>query len=88
MNILTKIMVYILAIIGLACVAKHIRITSCKEGCCLCDSFKTEVGGSKTKMEGVKTKLRGFKTKVQEFKTKEEGKKRTGSRYGSNPVKY
>ena len=29
-----------------------------------------------------------LKTKVGGLKTKEEGEKRTGSRYGSNPVNY
>jgi len=57
-----EIVVYILALIGLACIVKHIRIMYCKEGCCLCDWYKT-------KREG-------------------EQEKRTGSRYGSNPVKY
>lgn len=55
-----KIVVYVLAAIGFACVVKHIRTMHCKEGCC----------------------LRGW------YKTKEEEEKRTGSRYGSNPVKY
>ncbi len=55
-----EIVVYILAVIGLACVVKHIRIMHCKEGCCLCDWLKTKV----------------------------EEEKKTGSRYGSNPVKY
>lgn len=90
-----EIVVYILAAIGLACVVKHIRITSCNEGCCLCDSYKTQAERSKTKAEEIKTKVEGIKTKVEEIKTKvhrskekEEGEKRTGSRYGSNPVKY
>lgn len=52
------IVVSILAIIGLACVIKHIM--HCKEGWCLCDWLKRKV----------------------------EGEKRTGSRYGSNPVHY
>jgi hypothetical protein len=60
MDKLMEIVIYILAIIGLACVVKHIRIMTCKEGCYLCDWLKTE----------------------------EEGEKRTGSRYGSNPVQY
>lgn len=67
MKKLIEIVVYILALIGLACFVKHIRIANCKEGCCLCGSLKT--------------KVQGFKTKVQ-------GEKETGSRYGSNPVKY
>ncbi len=76
-----EIVVYILAAIGLACVVKHIRITNCKEGCCLCTSFVTKVEESKTRAEGIKTK-------IQKFKAKEKGEKSTGSRYGSNPVKY
>ena len=60
MDKLMEIVVYILAVIGLACVVKHIRIMHCKEGCCLCDWLKTKV----------------------------EEEKKTGSRYGSNPVKY
>jgi hypothetical protein len=53
-----KIVGCILAVIGLACVVKHIMYG--KEGCCLCGWHKT----------------------------KEEDEKRTGSRYGSNPVRY
>ena len=94
-NKLMEIVVYILALIGLACVVKHIRVTNCKEGCCLCTSFKRRVEGSKTKAEGIKTKVEEIKTKVPGFKVREEsqkrtekGEKRTGSRYGSNPVKY
>ncbi len=113
MNKLMKIVVYILAVTGLACIVKHTRITYCKDGCCLCNSFKSKVEGSKTKVEGVKTKVEGVKTKVEgaktkvhvfkakvhgfktkesetkeEFKAKEEGEKRTGTRYGSNPIQY
>lgn len=95
MNKLMEIVVYILAVIGLAVVVKHIHITTCKEGCCLCTSFKTKEEGYKTKAEelktkakGIKTKVEEIKTKVQKFKIKEEGEKRTGSRYGSNPVRY
>lgn len=102
MNKLMEIVVYILAVIGLACVVKHIRVTNCKEGCCLCTSFKTKVEGSKTKAEEIKTKaeviktkVEGIKAKVPGFKTREgsqkrteEGEKRTGSRYGSSPVRY
>lgn len=97
-----EIVVYILAAIGLACVVKHLQITNCKEGCCLCTSIKTKAEGSKTKIEeiktkaeGIKTKAEGIKTKVEEVKSKvhgskvkEEGEKRVGSRYGSNPIKY
>ena len=51
-----KIVGWILAIIGLACIVKHITH---KEGCVLC-------GWQKTKEE----------------------EKRTGTRYGSNPIHY
>lgn len=95
MKKLMEIVVYILAVIGLACAVKHIRITHCKEGCCMCGSFKTKVERSKTKAEeiktkaeGIKAKVEGIKTKVHGFRSKEEGEKRVGSRYGSNPVKY
>ncbi|MCC4770295.1 hypothetical protein FXV91_08860 [Methanosarcina sp. DH2] len=88
MNKLMEIVVYILAVIGLTCVVKHIRIMPCGEGCCMCGWHKTKVEGSKTKVEGLKTKVEGLKTKVEEFKTKIHGEKRTGSRYGSDPVRY
>lgn len=88
MNKLMEIVVYVLAVIGLACIVKHIRIMPCEEGCCMCGWHKTKVEGSKTKAEGLKTKVEGFKTKVEEFKVKVHGEKRTGSRYGSNPVRY
>ncbi|MDM7920604.1 MAG: hypothetical protein QUS12_15795 [Methanosarcina sp.] len=102
MNKLMEIVVYILAVIGLTCVVKHIHIAHCKEGCCLCNSLKTKAEGSKSKAEGLKTKaeelktkvhvfktkVHGFKIKEEEFKPKEESEKRIGSRYGSNPVRY
>ena len=92
MNKLMKIVVYILAVIGLACIVKHTRITYCKDGCCLCNSFKSKVEGAKTKVLVFKAKVHGFKTKEsetkEEFKAKEEGEKRTGTRYGSNPIQY
>ncbi|WP_410507754.1 hypothetical protein RSJ42_13235 [Methanosarcina hadiensis] len=102
MNKLMEIVVYILAVIGLACVVKHIHISNCREGCCICNSFKskteksrtkaeefkTKAGEFRTKAEGFKTKVEGFKEKVHGTKTKEEGEKRAGSRYGSNPVRY
>jgi hypothetical protein len=53
-----EIVGYILAIIGLACVVKHIMHG--KEGCVLCGWQKTKV----------------------------EDEKKTGSRYGSNPIHY
>ena len=40
MEKLMDVLVSILAIIGLACVVKHIM--HCKEGCCLRSLFKTE----------------------------------------------
>ena len=76
-----KIVVYILAAIGFAFVLKHMRVRHCEEGCCLCGWHKTKVENVKSKIEKVKSKVEGFKTKVH-------GEKRTGSRYGSSPVKY
>ena len=58
MHELMKIVGWILAIIGLACIVKHITH---KEGCVLCGWQKT--------------------------KEKEE-EKRTGTRYGSKPIRY
>lgn len=74
MKKLMEIVVYVLAAIGLAFVVKHLRLTNCKKGCYLCSSLGT--------------KAEEIKTKVQKFKAKQKGEKRTGSRYGSNPVKY
>ncbi len=65
-----EIVVYILAVIGLTCVVKHIHIAHCKEGCCLCNSLKTKAEGSKSKTEGLKTKTEELKTKAEELKTK------------------
>lgn len=102
MKIVVEIAVYTLATIGFVCIVKHIRLMHCKEGCCLCGLHKTEVEESKPKVEevkskveevkskvgNVKSKVEGLKTKVEGFKTKVQGEKRTGSRYGSNPVRY
>ena len=95
MRKLMEIAVYMLATVGFACVVKHIRVMHCEEGCSLCgwhktkvEEPKTKVGDVETKVEKVKSKVEGLKTKVEEFKTKVHGEKRTGSRYGSNPVKY
>lgn len=41
-----EIVVCILAIIGLACIVKHLM--HCKEGCCLCGLHKIKVGDEKT----------------------------------------
>lgn len=62
MNKLMEIVVYILAIIGFACLLKHIRLMHCNEGCYLCGWHK--------------------------MKEEKEEERRTGSRYGSNPVQY
>lgn len=110
MNTLKKIVVYILALVGLVSLVKHIRISHCREGCCLCNAFKTKVEGSRTKTEEFKAKTEGFKSKAEGLKTrveglktkmhgsrtqeegkeerKEEGEKRTGTRYGSSPIRY
>ena len=92
-DIVVGIVVYALATIGFVCVVKHIMHR--KEGCYLCGWHKTEVEGSETKAEDIKTNVEkvkstveGLKTKVEGFKTKIHGEKRTGSRYGSSPVKY
>jgi hypothetical protein len=69
-----KIVGWILAIIGFACVAKHIMHG--KEGCCLCDWHKTKVEEEKP------TGATGS------HKIKVEDEKQTGSRYGSNPIHY
>jgi len=52
-----EIVGYILALIGLACIVKHLAH---KESCIFCGWHKT----------------------------KENDEKRTGSRYGSNPIRY
>jgi len=52
------------------------------------EKSKPKVEEVKTKIEKVKSKVEGLKTKVEGVKTKVHGEKRTGSRYGSNPVKY
>jgi hypothetical protein len=62
-----EILVYILAIIGLACIVKHIRVMPCTEGCYLCGWQKM---------------------RAEEKEEQGEGEKRTGSRYGSNPIQY
>ena len=109
MDTLKKIAIGILAAIGLVSVIKHIHISHCKEGCCLCSSFKRNTEGSRTRVEVFKTKAEGFKTKaeglkakvegfkskvyeskakVHEFEAREEGERKTGTRYGSSPLKY
>jgi hypothetical protein len=67
-----NIVVFILAIIGLACLAKYIAR---QEGCILC-------GWQKTKEDVQKA------AEKASFKIKVEDEKRTGTRYGSNPIKY
>ena len=68
MNKLTEFLVYILAIIGLACIIKHIRIVPCEEGCGLCSWYE--------------------KKKEEKGEEEQNEEKRTGSRYGSNPIEY
>lgn len=70
-----KIVGYILAIIGFACVLKHIM--HCKERCSLCGWHKTKEEGEKPAGSTVSHKI-----KV------EDEEKRQGTRYGSNPVRY
>jgi hypothetical protein len=71
-----KIVGYVLAIIGFACVVKHIRIMHCKEGCCLCGWHKTKV--EEEKRTGT----------TSSHKIKVEDEKVHGSRYGSSPIHY
>jgi hypothetical protein len=69
-----EIVGYILAIIGLACVVKHIM--HYKEGCCLCGWHKIKVEDEKPTGTTVSHKI------------KVEDEKQQGSRYGSNPINY
>ena len=59
-----EIVVYILAVIGLACVVKHIRIMHCKEGCCLCDWLKTKVEEEKKLVQGMVLILSSIKSNI------------------------
>jgi hypothetical protein len=69
---LMEIVVYILALIGLACVVKHM---SHQEGCWFC-------GWQKAKEEVHQA------AEKASHKTKVEDEQRHGTRYGSNPVQY
>lgn len=69
-----KIVGYILAIIGLAHVVKHIM--HCKECRCLCGWHKIKVEDEKPAGSTVSHKI------------KVEDEKRQGSRYGSDPIRY
>ncbi|MFZ2497492.1 MAG: hypothetical protein ACP5N0_03385 [Methanosarcina sp.] len=69
-----EIVGYILAIIGLACVVKHIM--HYKEGCCLCGWHKIKIEDEKPTGTTVSHKI------------KVEDEKQQGSRYGSNPINY
>jgi hypothetical protein len=62
----------ILATVGVAYVVK--RIMHSKEGCCMCGCHKVEDENSTSETES--------------HKTKESDENRTGSRYGSNPIRY
>ena len=53
-----EIAVYVLALIGLAYVVKHLRH---QEGCFLCDLQKPKMEKVKTKAEEVKPKMEGIK---------------------------
>ncbi len=70
-----KILGCIFALIGFACVVKHI-MHYYKEGYCLCGWQKTEV--EEEKPTGTTA---SYKIKVEEEKS-------TGTRYGSNPIRY
>ena len=65
-----EIVGYILAMIGFACVVRHLAHQ--EEGCVMCS---------------LSEKIKSEKEKVM-HKTHEKGEKRTGSRYGSNPINY
>jgi hypothetical protein len=67
-----KIVTCIFATIGLACIVKHIMHH--KESC----------GWHKVKVENEESTV---ETAPHEIKVEDE-EKRTGTRYGSNPVKY
>ena len=69
-----KIVTSILATVGLAYVVK--RIMHSKEGCCMCGCHKVKVEDEKSTSE------------TESHKTKESDESRTGSRYGSNPIRY
>jgi hypothetical protein len=69
-----KIVTGIFATVGLAYVVK--RIMHSKEGRCLCGWHKVKVEDEKPTSE------------TESHKTKEDEEKRTGSRYGSNPIRY
>jgi hypothetical protein len=69
-----KIVGCVLAAVGVAYVIKHIK--NHKEGFCSCGCHKIKVEDEKSAGETVS----------DNSKTEEE--KRTGSRYGSNPIRY
>lgn len=74
MNKCMKIVGCVLAAVGLAYVVKHIK--DHKEGLCSCGCHKIKVEDEKSAGE----------TASANSKTEEE--KRTGTRYGSNPMRY
>jgi hypothetical protein len=51
-----EIVVFILAIVGLTCIVKHIM--HCEEGCCLCGWQKTKVEDQRPAGETVSYKIR------------------------------
>lgn len=69
-----RIVGYAFATIGLAYAVK--QIMNYKKGCCSCGWHKIKVEEEKPADETVPND------------TKVEDKKRTGTRYGSNPVRY
>ncbi|MGE5465531.1 MAG: hypothetical protein ACM3QR_00480 [Syntrophothermus sp.] len=68
-----EIVVYILALIGLACVVKHMMHE--EEGCWLC-------GWKKTKEDAQQAAEKAA------HKIKVDDDKNQGTRYGSNPIRY
>lgn len=77
-----KIMGCIFAVIGFVCVVKHIMY-GCKEGYCLCGWFKRKGEEEKPKVDEEKST-----GATASYKIKVEDEERTGSRYGSNPIRY
>lgn len=86
----TKIVGCVLATIGIAYVVK--RIMHHKGGCCLSGWHKIKVEDEKPAAETVpnnmKTEEEAPTDESVSNNIKAEDKKRTGTRYGSNPIRY
>ena len=83
-----EIVVSILAIIGLACVVKHIKHGK-EEGCVLCgwQKVKENVQQAGEKASHIKEDVQQAAEKAS-HKIKVEDEERHGTRYGSNPIRY